>query len=378
MPKLEALDRDGLGATSRRSRNTPESTPQRSRVEIPAAGKRDVRISAPPPSILAAFDQARRSATIPFGPPEQRGASKLPSTSDLLDVPHSHHVADRICAEIDDLLNEKINRDPDDKSVMDALRRTKFELPEAYTGKPNLEVFLKWVNDFVSWASNSNLVGPQFDRRPIDVLGSNLREAAADWFYTEVSSGSRSKRDWTFRSVLFGLYDRFIPRTARAQAIDDFNRCNYSSDRGIVDFWSRLRVMASRMPVYPDSYTLARRFLSGLPMNILEYITVTRGLSAEDSSIEELLRAARDVESSLQMLRLHNPNAPKPQALSESSSDGTSPLSVVPTSDIPELSQHDQNRHAYLDCARITGRTTQARSHKGTMLCLWHLWSYFV
>lgn len=207
---------------------------------------------------------------------------------------------------LDQLISENVDQPPDDRAVADVLRKAKLPMPDPYSGKPSAEIFQKWVADFVSWLAHNNIVGPEFDRKRVQLVGANVTDAAATWYYTEVTSPEREVTNWDFRSLIHAMHARFVPRSTRLQAIEDFERCRYSSSDGAQGFWSRLRVIAVRLPSQPDAYTLAKRFLSGLPKEIFDLITLTRGLSAEYSTSAELVDAAEDAENSLRVVRAHD------------------------------------------------------------------------
>lgn len=243
---------------------------------------------------------------------------------------------DQARSHLDLLITENIDVPPDDRGVADVLRKAKLPLPDPYSGKPSVEVFQKWITDFVVWCGNMNIVGPELDRKRVQLLGSNLSDQAATWYYTEVLSPSRETRHWTFRSLVHALHERFVPRSTMIQAIEDFDRCRYSSDDGARGFWSRLRVVAVRLPAEPDPYSLARRFLLGLPKEIFDIITINRGLSAEYSPVTELIEAAEEAENSLRIVRNRdsqvrrtpgmNPNTTESRARdSRPARDGTRP-----------------------------------------------------
>lgn len=151
-----------------------------------------------------------------------------------------------------------------------------------------------------------NVVGPEFDSKRIKLLGSNLEGDASDFYFAEVISPNREREGWTFRELVIALYDRFIPRTTRLTAVMDFEQCSYSSSDGVEGFWNRLKVIAARMPVHPDSYTMNRRLLNGLPKALFDPLTMYQGLSAEDNTARELIDAAKEKETALKLIRSHD------------------------------------------------------------------------
>ena len=55
----------------------------------------------------------------------------------------------------------------------------------------------------------------------------------------------------------------------------------------------------------PDSYSFRRKYLGGLPQTIVKTALEARGISAEHSSIEEILDEVKHVESAQKALNLY-------------------------------------------------------------------------
>lgn len=204
---------------------------------------------------------------------------------------------------IDQLVNDKVDISPMPNAVSDPLRKLKLSLPDAYDGKGKIEEFQKWFTDLTTWFQLSNIVGPELDYQRILIVGTNTTGDAATWFYRNITSATRSRQSWDFRSVIHGLYDRFLPWSTRLEAIDEFERCQYSSKDGARGYWERLCLSAARLPNHPDKYSIIRRFVNGLPQEIHYVLTVGRGFSAELSDSSLLVSAAEEIEDSLRIVR---------------------------------------------------------------------------
>ena len=311
LPQIESEDRlaeHPIDDSSRHSNSrTRAPRPIPTQQEVPAVSWQP---NSPPRSVLRSIPGALSDAhenEPPHGPyfrPSPAVSRRSYAATDMSARINRHR--DQARQFLDRLIAEKVDRQPDDRSIAEVLRKAKLPLPEPYTGKASAELFQKWISDFVCWCNNMNIVGADFDNKRVELLRTNLSGTAANWYYTEVISPDRQVHDWTFRSLIYALYDRFVPRSTRLQAIEDFERCHYSSSDGAQGFWSRLRVIAARLPSEPDAYTLRRRFLFGLPKEIFDLITVTKGLSAEYSNSDELIAAAEEIENSLRMVRSHD------------------------------------------------------------------------
>jgi hypothetical protein len=49
---------------------------------------------------------------------------------------------------------------------------------------------------------------------------------------------------------------------------------------------------AGRLAQYPDEYSFKRRLLNGLPMEYRQHLIMYNGVSAENSSIDDIVRNA--------------------------------------------------------------------------------------
>ena len=55
----------------------------------------------------------------------------------------------------------------------------------------------------------------------------------------------------------------------------------------------------------PNSYSFRRKYLGGLPQTIIKTVLKARGISAEHSSIEEILDEVKHIESTQKALNLY-------------------------------------------------------------------------
>ncbi|KAF8277928.1 hypothetical protein DL93DRAFT_2103846, partial [Clavulina sp. PMI_390] len=200
----------------------------------------------------------------------------------------------------------KIDRDRDEKGIADVLLKAKLPLPTKYNGAPNAEAFHGWMAGLVSWYSSLNLVGPELDGKRVELVQNCIEGIAQSWYYTEVLSPDRPIKDWTFRSLLHAMHNRFIPRSTRIEAATEWDNISYSSDDASPGLWARMRVLAVRLPSYPDDYTQAKKFLEKLPKSIHDHLVLNEHMSAELNTAEELVAAAELIEDGQRLIRLHD------------------------------------------------------------------------
>ena len=76
-------------------------------------------------------------------------------------------------------------------------------------------------------------------------------------------------------------------------------------DKGVLAFYNELMWQADHMVEPPDSYSFRRKYLGGLPQTIIKTALEAHGISAEHSSIEEILDKVKHVESTQKALNLY-------------------------------------------------------------------------
>jgi hypothetical protein len=131
-------------------------------------------------------------------------------------------------------------------------------------------------------------------------MGTNLKDVAQDWFNQEVEQFHRIRKTWTFEDLVCEMYKRFINEATAQKAAGSFDRTEYSRKKGVIAFVNDLERKAARMVQRPDEYTFKRRFLDGLPDEVGEEILRVHGVSAEHSTLDEMIEATRKVENAQQ------------------------------------------------------------------------------
>ena len=82
-----------------------------------------------------------------------------------------------------------------------------------------------------------------------------------------------------------------------------YMQVRFSCDEGVTTFYRELLMWAGRLAQYPDPYSFKRRLLHGLPMEYRHHLALYNSISAEHSSIDDIVRKAQHLEKTLISLR---------------------------------------------------------------------------
>src|SRR6202789_3965862 len=106
-------------------------------------------------------------------------------------------------------------------------------------------------------------------RTSIQCRLSSMRRAALTWYNDTVDGSDHQEDAWSFKTVVTGLYDRFIHNVATRAAVDSFKNAEYDSRDMVVTFYHELVRHAMRMVRPPERYTFKRQFMARMPEDIL-------------------------------------------------------------------------------------------------------------
>ncbi|KIM85631.1 hypothetical protein PILCRDRAFT_5303 [Piloderma croceum F 1598] len=96
------------------------------------------------------------------------------------------------------------------------------------------------------------------------------------------------------------MYKQFIHEVTAQNDANSYKRTKFSRSKGALAFFNNLQRHASRMVQTPDEYSMKRKFLEGLPDDLVENLFKSRRVSAEHTSLSKLLREVKAMESSIQ------------------------------------------------------------------------------
>ena len=168
----------------------------------------------------------------------------------------------------------------------------------------------------LQWMKICRMGGPSYEDMRVSHLGVALDGKALRWYNEHVDGVHAVRRNWTLLDVFMGLYSHFIHETAIQEATDKFHDARYKTNAE--EFYQDLCQLALRMVHPPDKYTFRSRLLLGFPPNIRKKV-VERGINAEVSSTEAIVRAARMVEDTTIILNRYEHQSQETHSSSSSS-----------------------------------------------------------
>ena len=92
-------------------------------------------------------------------------------------------------------------------------------MPDAYKGEDDFDLLEKWLHSLIRFMKIHRLTGVDKELDWVLVTGTSLKGKAEWWFGQEVEHPNHIVRDWTFESVVIGLYCTFITTTTSQQAM---------------------------------------------------------------------------------------------------------------------------------------------------------------
>ncbi|KAL0565008.1 hypothetical protein V5O48_017023 [Marasmius crinis-equi] len=163
------------------------------------------------------------------------------------------------------------------------------------TGPPRLQ------ND------NGNWIVTAEDSLRSTLLGGVLEESASDWYETTVErvppefhmgmDANEHKR--SFMEIFRGLFDRFITNSALYDLAKVWQRISYHVRGGIRKLFADLLVCAERMPSPPTEYSFKVALVRRMPRALMIEVT-TDGITAETSTVDEIMQKAIAVETGME------------------------------------------------------------------------------
>jgi hypothetical protein len=167
------------------------------------------------------------------------------------------------------------------------------------------EVFKRWLTTLLQWFRVNKYVGRAFDSKHIVFTAMYLKGTALMWYDDNIDGINHQEKEWSFKYVVTGLYDRFVHSKAVGEAVNRFWTATYEPEEGVMSFYYRITRYTSRMVWPPDCYTFKMQFMMRLPQGIFEYL-LDKEVMAEYSTIENILHHTPQAEKKTwQMTRWH-------------------------------------------------------------------------
>ena len=97
--------------------------------------------------------------------------------------------------------------------------------------------------------------GSEFDEDHVVCTALFLQGQVLMWYSDNVDGMDHQKEVWSFKTLITGLYDRFIHDVTVKLATDQFGSMLYEPTEGVAAFYHKLTRYATRMVRPPDRYT---------------------------------------------------------------------------------------------------------------------------
>ena len=123
-----------------------------------------------------------------------------------------------------------------------------------------------------------------------------LKGNTSEWFTRNIERPNRSIRDWSLESVIEGLQKRFLNLLMHRQVWNKFDTIK-QGQKTVQELIQELTKYAARIVQYLDNY-LFRRWLIAALRPSLQKEVLRRGITAEFSSMQDILEKAKDIEDS--------------------------------------------------------------------------------
>jgi len=138
----------------------------------------------------------------------------------------------------------------------------------------------------------------EHDEDRISCMALFLQGDALCWYDDNVDGINHRKDVWSFKTIVTGLYDRFIHNVALTEASEKFGKAQYIEGEGIMAFYYRLARYMEQMVRPPDRYTCKKHYIMHLPKGIFDYL-LSKEVTAEHSRMESILHHARKAEEGI-------------------------------------------------------------------------------
>ncbi len=181
-------------------------------------------------------------------------------------------------------------------------KHPKIDAPGKYDGTNDHNILYNWLDGYLTWLRSYNVCGPDTDRVRVNCMRPYLTDKAVEWFVVCVDNPSLGYQP-TFEETICAMHRRFIHSSSAARATLDFENCRYRAQDGLESFYAEIMRFASCMVEPPDNYTIRRKLMDGLPSEVYRILTLERNINAEESSVDEILTSARQVEQALVRIR---------------------------------------------------------------------------
>jgi|SRR5882762_2240240 len=101
------------------------------------------------------------------------------------------------------------------------------------------------------------------------------------------------------------MYKRFIHEVMAQNASVKFDHAIYLKSTGALAFYNGLKRYAGHMVIPPNKYSMKKKFLKGLPIDMIDHLLKMRRVTAEHTSFDVILKEVKAMECSTQSFNLY-------------------------------------------------------------------------
>lgn len=161
-----------------------------------------------------------------------------------------------------------------------------------YEGTDDSDVFWRWLGDLVRAFRSLRLVGLGGDQSRVDLMASYLGPMPKEWYDDHITANTALNRNWNSLYAILGLFKQCVTPLSALKAKLAFDSCTMGPHQTVEQFRSKLEKLADKLPHEPTPYELCGKFLAGLPEMLRRKLILYNGISAERSTLSEMVEAA--------------------------------------------------------------------------------------
>ncbi|KIM56654.1 hypothetical protein SCLCIDRAFT_29403 [Scleroderma citrinum Foug A] len=195
--------------------------------------------------------------------------------------------------------------------------------PGKYKGQDDIKKFDDWLTQLLKYFRTFKVTRYRCDVDRVLYTGLCLEGITAEWYNQEVESPDRHINYWSFEDLICGLFKRFIHKATAQQAVTNYNHTHYSAEKGVLAFFNNMKRHAHCMVKPSDDYSVRKKFIGGLPHSIVKTVLEARGITAEHSTMDEILDEVKRMEGAQKALNQLVRNNPQSGGLSSKGSSSS-------------------------------------------------------
>ncbi|KAG6905952.1 hypothetical protein DXG01_016696 [Tephrocybe rancida] len=170
-----------------------------------------------------------------------------------------------------------------------------------YTGSSKFSELEDWLMSICIFFAVAQYGGEGHDREKVLIIMGFIKDEALKWYLQHVIHVNWNRLQWSFTDVVMGLYNCFVQPSTMQDACEAFHKAAYIAEDGVQGYYDSLLNHAQNMAVYPDKYTIRKKFLDGILSDMLFALICNGGLSPEVNTVEGFVSEVKAYETSLKM-----------------------------------------------------------------------------